>query len=62
MKAGNGGYIYPFEQQSKPQKFRLTGYGGTLSVIPFYVPQTAQSWKDFANVIHDSENQLRKEF
>lgn len=62
MKAGNGGYIYPFEQQSKPQKFRLTGYGGTLSVVPFYVPQTAQSWKDFANVIHDSENQLRKEF
>lgn len=61
-KAENGGYIYPFEQQSKPQKFKLTGYEGTLSVIPFYVPQSAQSWKDFMNVIHDSENQLRTVF
>ncbi|MCQ2313836.1 MAG: McrC family protein [Bacteroidales bacterium] len=61
-QAKNGGYIYPFEQQSKPQKFRLKGYEGTLSVIPFYVPQSAQSWKDFMNVIHDSEKQLRMVF
>ncbi len=61
-KAENGGYIYPFEQQSKPQKFKLVGYGGTLSVIPFHVPQSAQSWKDFTNVIHDSENKLRTVF
>ncbi len=61
-KAENGGYIYPFEQQSKPQKFKLVGYGGTLSVIPFHVPQSAQSWKDFMTVIHDSEKQLRMVF
>ena len=60
-RAKNGGYIYPFEQQSKPQKFELVGYGGIMSVIPFYVPQTAQSWNNFMNVIHDSENQLRKD-
>ena len=60
-QAKNGGYIYPFEQQSKPQKFELVGYGGIMSVIPFYVPQTAQSWNNFMNVIHDSENQLRKD-
>lgn len=61
-QAKNGGYIYPFEQQSKSQKFRLKGYEGTLSVIPFYVPQSAQSWKDFTNIIHDSEKLLRMEF
>lgn len=59
--AQNGGYIYPFEQQTIPQKYRLTGYNGFLSIIPFYVPQSAHSWTNFTKSINDSETQLKTE-
>mgnify|MGYP003297491545 CR=1 FL=1 len=59
--AQNGGYIYPFEQQTIPQKYRLTGYNGFLSIIPFYVPQSAHSWANFTKLINDSETQLKTE-
>lgn len=55
MKAGNGGYIYPFEQQAPPLKYRLKGYNGFVSVIPFYVPQNSNNWGDFVGTIRQSE-------
>ena len=61
MKAQNGGYIYPFEQDAVPQKYRLTGHGGLISVIPFNVPHSVQSWTNFMDEIHNSENHLIRE-
>lgn len=59
MKAGRGGYLYPNDNGSKIQNYELAGHGGTISVIPFDVPQDAVGWESFCQDISKSETQLK---
>ncbi len=57
-KAGNGGYVYPCEDEGDPKKYKLTGYNGFLHIIPFYIPQDAVDYKDFSTKIKGTEGHL----
>ena len=51
-KATNGAYIYPCKDKNiKAFKYQLVGYEGFISVIPFYVPQSADSYEEFVDLI-----------
>ena len=55
-KATNGAYIYPCRDKNiKASKFQLVGYEGFISVIPFYVPQSANSYEEFVSLIYNVE-------
>ncbi|MBE6347262.1 MAG: hypothetical protein E7067_08715, partial [Lentimicrobiaceae bacterium] len=52
QKATNGAYIYPCKDKNiKASKFQLVGYEGFISVMPFYVPQSANSYEEFVDLI-----------
>ena len=57
----HGTYVYPFEKNVPNSKYRLNGYGGTIMVYPFYVPQFTGDWKVFNKEILESEELLRIE-
>lgn len=51
-KATNGAYIYPCKDKNiKAFKYQLVGYEGFISVMPFYVPQSANSYEEFVDLI-----------
>ena len=51
-KATNGAYIYPCKDKNiKASKSQLVGYEGFISVVPFYVPQSANSYEEFVDLI-----------
>ena len=53
-KATNGAYIYPCKDKNiKASKSQLVGYEGFISVIPFYVPQSANSYEEFATLMNN---------
>ena len=53
-KATNGAYIYPCKDKNiKASKFQLVGYEGFISVMPFYVPQSANSYEEFVYLINN---------
>ena len=53
-KATNGAYIYPCKDKNiKASKFQLVGYEGFISVMPFYVPQSADSYEEFVYLINN---------
>ena len=53
-KATNGAYIYPCRDKNiKASKSQLVGYEGFISVIPFYVPQSANSYEEFVYLINN---------
>ena len=55
-KATNGAYIYPCKDKNiKASKFQLVGYEGFISVMPFYVPQSANSYEEFVSLIYNVE-------
>ena len=53
-KATNGAYIYPCKDKNiKAFKYQLVGYEGFISVMPFYVPQSANSYEEFVCLINN---------
>ena len=55
-KASNGAYIYPCKDKNiKAFKYQLVGYEGFISVMPFYVPQSANSYEEFVSLIYNVE-------
>ena len=55
-KATNGAYIYPCKDKNiKASKSQLVGYEGFISVMPFYVPQSANSYEEFVSLIYNVE-------
>lgn len=55
-KATNGAYIYPCRDKNiKAFKYQLVGYEGFISVMPFYVPQSANSYEEFVSLIYNVE-------
>ena len=53
-KATNGAYIYPCKDKNiKAFKYQLVGYEGFISVMPFYVPQSADSYEEFVDLINN---------
>lgn len=53
-KATNGAYIYPCRDKNiKAFKYQLVGYEGFISVVPFYVPQSANSYEEFVDLINN---------
>lgn len=52
-KANNGAYIYPCnDEKIKASNYQLAGYEGFVYVIPFYIPQEAESYKEFVDSIY----------
>lgn len=53
-KATNGAYIYPCKDKNiKAFKCQLVGYEGFINVVPFYVPQSADSYEEFVYLINN---------
>lgn len=53
-KATNGAYIYPCKDKNiKAFKYQLVGYEGFINVVPFYVPQSANSYEEFVYLINN---------
>ncbi len=53
-KATNGAYIYPCRDKNiKASKLQLVGYEGFINVVPFYVPQSANSYEEFVYLINN---------
>lgn len=59
-KANNGAYIYPNEEPIELDKYQLSGYGGSIKVIAFHVPQTSKEFQVFVKEIETSEKSLRE--
>lgn len=59
-RAKEGNYVYPYEKQMGPSKYRLNGYGGTITVIPFPIPQNCEKWEIFETEIRKNENAFKK--
>lgn len=57
-KAQNGGYAYPDEKKSEYRKHQLKGYNGYIYLMPFYVPQSTESYKLFIEEIKKSEDNM----
>lgn len=64
-KSLRGGYLYPFEEDGNFVNYELEGYGGTIYVIPFHVPQknkesdTFKDFEDFCKKIESSEDKIK---
>ena len=54
-----GHYVYPYEKQIAPSRYKLNGFGGIMTVIPFYVPQDCGKWDVFVKEIKKSEEALK---
>lgn len=59
MRAENGAYVYPDENNHKVARYQMAGYGGELKVIPFEVPQDADKWAVFIDKIENSIKELK---
>lgn len=58
-KAERGAFIYPCKDENiKSLKLELSGYGGKVSVIPFYIPQSIECYEQFKNKIFASEDNI----
>lgn len=59
MKFDCGGYIYPADRREvDTYTYKLAGYGGTIKVIPFYIPQEIEKWEIFRDDMRESETIL----
>lgn len=57
-KSPYGGYIYPIrDNQTKAYVYQLNGYGGSIHVFPFYIPNKS-NYKEFVKDIETSEKKL----
>ena len=54
-KAGNGGYLFPDENNANWSKFQLMGHNGFVYLLPFHVPQFSIDYKAFVECIKTSE-------
>ncbi|MBQ8223706.1 MAG: hypothetical protein IJZ87_10280 [Bacteroidales bacterium] len=58
-KAKNGAYVYPCKNKDiKCFEHQLSGYGGHISVIPFYIPQSAECYEQFKEKIFEFEDNI----
>ena len=58
-EAKNGGYIYPTSSPNQElHKFKLSGYGDFMYVIPMHIPQNG-NWQDFNTEMSEEENKLK---
>ena len=54
-----GGYIYPSDKDNIDCEYKLAGYGGTIKVLPLYIPQNATNWSEFTSAIKNNEEKLQ---
>lgn len=60
MKYQLGGYIYPSDKDNIDIcEYKLAGYGGTIKVLPLYIPQNATNWSEFTSTIKTNEEELQ---
>ena len=58
-KAENGAYIYPCKDENIISiKHKLSGYGGNIFIVPFFIPQSSENYNCFRDEIFESENGL----
>lgn len=58
-KAKYGGYLFPSDTKDPIKRHALTGYGGTISIIPFNIPNPSDtSWNTFSDEMLKSESFL----
>jgi hypothetical protein len=62
MEIGRGGFIYPLKQEenNKSKTLNLAGYGGTISILDFPIPQECGSFSDFATQMEKMESDFAK--
>ena len=58
MKIGRGGFIYPSTKNEDFKHLKLANEGGTISIVGFPMPQTSESFSDFANKMEEIESKL----
>lgn len=58
QKTNHGGYVYPIESWTETTSYQLTGYGGFIHRLPFYVPQCSSDYKNYIEKIKTSEVEL----
>ena len=58
-KSENGAFVFPCEDRQRVRRHQLEGYGGFVSMVPFAVPQQAESYTDFIDEIETEEDELR---
>ena len=57
-KATHGGYLFPYKKLEQITHYKLTGYGGNIHIIPFYVPQCSSTFPAFVKLMKDSEDKI----
>ena len=60
MKAANGGFMYPTENESKTERYELAGYGGTMRIFGVKV-QHGGSYDAYKIAMKEVEQNLQKQ-
>lgn len=53
-----GGYMFPCEEAIESCQYRLNGYGGSIHLLPFHVPQISTSYQSFVGKMKDTETAI----
>ncbi len=64
MMAKTGGFLQPTNHQNESGIHKigtLDGYGGDVFTYKFYIPQQVISYKEFADLMKQSENELKSQ-
>lgn len=59
LKAENGGFVYPTENESKTETHKLAGYGGTMHILGVKVGHECNDFKKYADKMVKIENNLK---
>lgn len=64
MKISRGGFIFPDDGRTdfKNRRYNLAGFGGTLDVFGMKIPQDAEDFQNFCELMKTEEENLQKYF
>lgn len=53
-----GGYLFPCEEEIKSSHYKLNGYGGSIHLFLFHVPQQAENYPSFVKMMEAEETAI----
>lgn len=64
MKISRGGFIFPDDGRTdfENRRYNLAGFGGTIDVIGMKIPQNAESFQKFCELMKNEEENLQNRF
>ena len=64
MKISRGGFIFPNDGRTdfENRRYNLAGYGGTLDVLGIKIPQNAENFQKFCELMKNEEENLQNHF